>query len=192
MEFLFDFASPNCYVTVAKTDQLWRKNAELQVVYSPILLGGLFKLTGDAPVPTGSHEFNYMENNLRRLSKKLGIDFRFSRSRFPVNSLKAMRGYYFAQSSDEGVRYMHRIFRACWGDDLDISDLSVLQREIRAIGFDDQEFAKFIEREEIKLKLKEATQRAFDRRVFGAPTLFFDGQMYWEARRFCGIWKRLC
>ncbi|HYB04640.1 MAG TPA: DsbA family protein, partial [Nitrososphaerales archaeon] len=143
IEFLFDFASPNCYVALAKIDELLRKNTKLEVAYLPVLLGGLFKLTSDAPIPTGSHEFNYMENNLRRLSKKLDVDFRFSRSRFPVNSLKAMRGYYLAQTSEKGAQYLHSIFRACWGNDLDISDLLILQKEIRAMGLDAQEFAEF-------------------------------------------------
>ena len=80
-----------------------------------------------------------------------------------------MRGYYLAQASEKGAQYLHSIFRACWGNDLDI----------RAMGLDPQEFAEVIEREETKQQLKEDTQRALDRGVFGTPTFFFDGQMYW-------------
>lgn len=180
VEFLFDFASPNCYVALAKLEEL-RKIARdrLEVSYSPIFLGGLFKLTNDAPVPVESHEFKYMDRNLRRISERLGIEFNFSSQRFPVNSLKALRGYYFADSFHRGKEYLKIVFHACCAEDRDISDLSVLQDKIRKLYLDPLEFAEFIERDETKSKLRDATQRAFERGVFGAPTFFVDGEMYW-------------
>ncbi len=180
IEFLFDFASPNCYVAFAKLEEMKNNTGrKLEVVYSPILLGGLFKLTSDAPVPVGSHEFNYMERNLRRLSNLIGVEFHFSHEGFPVNSLKALRGFYYAESRGKGLEYLEVIFRECWVKDHDISDLSILREAVKALGFDFQTFGQFIENDETKLKLKQDTQRAFERGVFGAPTFFVDGEMYW-------------
>ena len=180
VEFLFDFASPNCYLALAKLDQLrGRSEGRLEVSYSPIFLGGLFKLTDDAPVRVGSHEFEYMDRNFRRFSERLGIKFTFSRDRFPVNSLKALRGYYFAESFRKAEEYMRSIFDACWAEDRDISDLSILQEKVQRLDLDPQKFAEFIEKDETKLRLRDATQRAFNRGVFGAPTLFVNAEMYW-------------
>ena len=97
IEFNFDFSSPNCYVALEKLEEI-KKRKEVEVIYSPIFLGGLFKSTNDAPIPLGTLEFDYMERNLQRLSRKLGVGFHFSHERFPVNSLKSMRGFYFAKS----------------------------------------------------------------------------------------------
>lgn len=180
MEFLFDFASPNCYVALARLSNLQKKaSKQLNVIYSPIFLGGLFKLTNDAPVPVESHEFKYMDRNIRRISERLGIKFNFSPQRFPVNSLKALRGYFYADSFHKGVKYLKIIFDGCWAEDRDISDLSVLRHKIRSLDLDPAKFQDFIENEETKSRLRDATQRAFEKGVFGAPTFFVDGEMYW-------------
>jgi len=180
IEFLFDFASPNSYIALAKLKEMSRRSAgNLEIIFSPILLGGIFKLTSDAPVPVGSHEFNYMDNNLKRLSTLLGIGFHFSRDRFPVNSLRALRGFYFADNFGKAQEYVDGVFRACWAENEDISEISVLHGLVRALDLDPQKFDSFIERAETKTKLREDTQKAYDRGVFGAPTFFIDGQMYW-------------
>lgn len=176
LEFLFDFSSPNCYVALAKLQQM-KKSVE--VSFTPIFLGGLFKMTDDAPIPVGTLEFNYMEANLVRLSRLLDIPFRFPRDRFPVNSLRALRGFYFARTSRMEAPYLEKIFRACWSEDRDISSSSVLNELTTELGFDPTQFAQSVEQNDMKLKLREDTQRAFDRGVFGAPTFFIDGQMYW-------------
>ena len=135
IEFIFDFSSPNCYVALAKMDEI-KKRKEIEVVYSPIFLGGLLKSTNDAPIPLGTLEFNYMERNLQRLSRKLGIGFHFSHERFPVNSLKSIRGYYSAKSLGKDHDYLHRLFRACWADNLDIADEATLKVIVELLELD--------------------------------------------------------
>ena len=178
IEFDFDFSSPNCYVALAKLDEI-KKRKEVEVIYSPIFLGGLFKSTNDAPIPLGTLEFNYMERNLQRLSRKLGVGFHFSHERFPVNSLKSMRGFYFAKSLGRELEYLHRLFQACWADNLDIADGPTLKGIVESLGFDHSLYVEFTEKDETKQKLRADTQRALERGVFGAPTFFLDGEMYW-------------
>jgi len=175
-EFLFDFASPNCYVALAKLKEI-RTRSQIYLKFSPIFLGGLFKLTNDAPIPRGTHEYNYMAKNLERLSKNLGIEFKFSHSRFPINSLKSLRGYYFARGADKEEQYIDEIFHACWGSDQDITNLQTLSEIVTSIGMESRTFLEFIEKDETKERLKTDTQSAFDRGVFGAPTFFVDGDV---------------
>jgi 2-hydroxychromene-2-carboxylate isomerase len=180
IEFLFDFASPNCYVALAKLNEIRKeRGGELEVAYSPVFLGGLFKMTNDSPVDPATSEFHYMENNLRRLSARLGIGYNFSRKRFPVNSLRAMRGFYFANSQDRADSYTDSVFRACWSEDHDISDKAVLLKLVQVLDLDSQKFEEFVEKDDTKLRLRDDTQRAFDRGVFGAPTFFVKGEMFW-------------
>ncbi len=74
LEFLYDLATPNCYVAHAKLKRICsEKNLELK--FSPLFLGGLFKLANDAPVPKQSLDYRYMEKSLGRISKNLGITF---------------------------------------------------------------------------------------------------------------------
>lgn len=180
VEFLYDFSSPNCYVALVKTNNLLKTGKIKNLRFTPILLGGLFKSTNDAPVPKGSLEYNYMARNLERLSHELGVEFKFSHDRFPINSLKAMRGSYFAKQEGKEKEYIEKVFQACWGRDQDITQNFVLEGIVKdSLGLDFSHFLEFIEKGETKQKLRSDTQIALERGVFGAPTYFVDGEMYW-------------
>jgi 2-hydroxychromene-2-carboxylate isomerase len=160
--------------------ELQSKGKIRNLSFSPVLLGGLFKSTNDSPLPKGSLEYNYMVKNLERLSKTLGVHFKFSHERFPVNSLRSLRGSYFAKEAGKEAEYISRIFDACWSDDKDITQDSVLKPIVEdSLGLDFGKFLSFIEKDETKQKLRSDTQRALERGVFGAPTFFVDGDMYW-------------
>jgi len=90
-----------------------------------------------------------------------------------------MRGYYFAKSLDKEHEYLHKLFRACWADNLDIADPATLKVIIESLGLDHKMFLEFIEKDETKQRLRADTQNAFERSVFGAPTFFLEGEMYW-------------
>ena len=178
VEFLFDFASPNCYVAYHKLRELKTKRG-LDVRMVPLFLGGLFKLTNDAPVPRGTNEYNYMVANLKRISRTLGVEFNFPQWSFPPNSVRALRGAYFAESKGKVGDYVSRVFREYWVNGTDISDHQNLGAVAVSLGMDRDEFLEFIEREETKLRLRKETERAYERGVFGAPTYFVDRMMYW-------------
>ena len=178
VEFLYDFASPNCYVAYHKLRELAAKWG-LDVRPMPLFLGGLFKVTNDAPVPKGTNEYNYMVANLERISRTLGIEFKFPHSSFPTNSVRALRGAYFAEARGRVDDYVMRVFREYWVNGTDISDHQNLGAVVESLGMDREEFLEFIEREETKLRLRKDTERAYERGAFGAPTYFIDGKMYW-------------
>ena len=178
IEFLYDFASPNCYVAYHKLRELKAKRG-LDVQLVPLFLGGLFKVTNDAPVPRGTNEYNYMVANLERISRTLGIEFNFPHSSFPPNSVRALRGAYFAESRGRVDDYVSRVFREYWVNGTDISDHQTLGTMAASLGMERDGFLEFIEREETKLRLRRETERAYERGVFGAPTYFIHGKMYW-------------
>jgi 2-hydroxychromene-2-carboxylate isomerase len=178
VEFLYDFASPHSYVAFHKLREVSSRLA-LEVNYSPIFLGGIFKATNDAPLPADSLEYDYMAKSLQRISKALGIPFNFQHSSFPVNSLRPLRGTYFASSEGKLVEYISAVFGSYWASGVDISDQSALGKIAGSLGLDRDRFLHSIEDEAVKLRLKEDTQRALERGVFGAPTYFVNGEMYW-------------
>jgi 2-hydroxychromene-2-carboxylate isomerase len=154
-----------------------KRGLDVQLV--PLFLGGLFKVTNDAPVPRGTNEYNYMVANLERISRTLGIEFNFPHSSFPPNSVRALRGAYFAESRGRVDDYVSRVFREYWVNGTDISDHQTLGTMAASLGMERDGFLEFIEREETKLRLRRETERAYERGVFGAPTYFIHGKMYW-------------
>lgn len=151
----------------------------MKLSYSPVLLGGLFKLTEDSPLPKGSLEYNYMARNLERFSKTANIQFKFSHDRFPINSLKSLRGYYYAKQVGKEDEYIQKVFEASWGLDEDITQASVLEKIIKDLGMNSQEFFSFIEKDETKQRLRQDTQKAFERGVFGTPTILVGKELFW-------------
>lgn len=145
----------------------------------PLFLGGLFQKTKDGPVPRGSNEYNYMVENLERISRILGIELNFPHSIFPVNSVKALRGSYFAESEGRVRDYVSAVFREYWVKGTDISNANNLGATVESLGLDRTLFLEFIEKEDTKLRLRKETEEAYRRGVFGAPTYFIDGKMYW-------------
>jgi len=178
VEFLYDFASPHSYVAYHKLKEV-RARRGFEVRFVPILLGGVFKVTNDAALPVGSLEFSYMGKSLKRLSEMLGIGFNFPTSIFPVNSLRALRGSYFAESHGKTEDYMSEVFRAYWVSGKDISDPNVLRSIVGSIGLDADDFFRAIETDEVKQRLRADTDGALSKGVFGAPTYFVDGEMFW-------------
>ena len=178
VEFLYDFSSPNCYVAYYKLLNL-RSTLGFDLRLVPLFLGGLFKMTNDGPVPSGTNEYVYMVRNLERLSKILGIEMNFPHSSFPINSVRALRGSYFAESGGKVHEYVSKVFEEYWARGTDISAPDQLCRIAGSVGLDGAKFLEFIEMEETKLRLRRATESAYNMGVFGAPTYFVDGEMYW-------------
>lgn len=178
VEFLYDFSSPHSYVAYHKLREV-RSRQNFEVRFVPIFLGGIFKVTNDAALPAGSLEFNYMGRSLKRLSGILGIEFNFPVSIFPVNSLKALRGSYYAESHGKIEDYISEVFRAYWASGKDISDPRNLKRIVESLGLDADDFLRSIETDEVKQRLRADTEGALSRGVFGAPTYFVDGEMFW-------------
>jgi 2-hydroxychromene-2-carboxylate isomerase len=178
IEFLYDFASPNCYVAYHKLKEMSpRVSFELHMI--PLFLGGLFKITQDGPVPRGTNEYNYMVLNLEGLSNLIGVELNFPHSSFPPNSVRALRGSYFAESEGMLDEYVFRVFQEYWTRGADISDPQKLGQIAAHVGLGAKRFLEFIELDETKLRLRRETERAYERGVFGAPTFFVEGRMYW-------------
>ena len=178
IEYLYDFSSPNCYVAYYKLLEMTR-GRRIEVRMTPLFLGGLFQITNDGPVPRGSHEYNYMVKNLERISRTMGIGFNFPHGTFPINSVRALRGSYFAESKRMTHDYVSSVFKEYWVKGTDISEPNNLGRISESVGLSRSEFLDYIERDDTKLRLRSDTNKAYERGVFGAPTYFVDNEMYW-------------
>jgi 2-hydroxychromene-2-carboxylate isomerase len=94
---------------------------------------------------------------------------------FPVNSVKAMRGCTWLQPQGKLVAFALATFEAYWGDDKDISQVSVLAEICQKAGVDPATLLAAIEQPEIKDELRATTQELMDRGGFGSPTMFVGG-----------------
>jgi len=189
LELYWDFSSPFGYLASTQADALAQRTGAT-LVWRPMLLGGVFKALGqvDAPILTWSDaKRRYYLRDLEQWAEYWGVPFRFP-SRFPTNSLKAMR-VYMALPEDRRTAYREAVYRAYWADDRDITSDEVLGA---ILGADAAEMLARAQTPEVKQSLIDATKKAVDVGVFGAPTWIVDGkELFWGQDRIVLVERAL-
>lgn len=186
LEFIFDFGSPNAYLAMKAIPELLdRAGADLDI--TPCLLGGIFKATGNkAPMiqyADAPAKLAYEHLEMRRFIERHGLTKFSLNPHFPVNTLTIMRGAIVA--ADEGVLddYVDAVNRAMWEDGLKMDDAEVIAAFLTANGFDGPALLARTQDPDIKAKLVQNTEAAVARGVFGIPTFFVDGAMFFGKDR---------
>jgi 2-hydroxychromene-2-carboxylate isomerase len=181
VEFLFDFGSPASYLAYKRLPDLVARTGA-QVDYVPMLLGGVFKATGNASPAEVPAKGRWMNADLARWAKRYGTPFNRNPF-FPINTLHLMRG---ATGLIEDVRFMaycDLVFDAMWLEPKNLGDPAELAPVIRRAGVEPDDFRALVEREDVKARLKATTESAVARGAFGAPTFFVGEDMFFGQDR---------
>ena len=175
VELIFDFVSPNAYlVWWPLRDLIKRTGAELDVV--PVFLGGMHKLTGNAPPMIrdadvkGKVEYSMLE--MRRFIEKHQLTKYKLHPKFPFNSITLQRMLFAADQDGRGVQFVEAMLPAIWEDGVDITDPEALGGAVAAAGFDAQDLFARSQTDEVKQGLVANTSAAVERGAFGIPTMY--------------------
>lgn len=186
VQFLFDFGSPNAFLAHRVIPQIEQRTGA-KFIYVPILLGGLFKLTGNQSPATAfagiknKPEYNQLE--MRRFLARHGIaDFVFN-PHFPVNTLQLMRGAVAAQELAVFERYVDAIYDAMWTKGLDMGQTEIVARELAAAGLPAEQLLGLSQTPGVKQRLLDNTQAAFERGAFGSPSFLVGDELYFGKDR---------
>ena len=181
VQFLFDFGSPNAYLSHKVIPAIEARTAT-KFEYVPILLGGLFKLTGNrSPAEAfagikNKPEYGRLETD--RFVKKHGLAaYRFN-PHFPVNTLQIMRGAVAAQFEGCFERYVDAMFAEMWEREKKLDDPAVMEAALKDAGLDSGLLLSRINDPEVKQALLANTQAVFERGAFGSPTFFVNDEIY--------------
>ncbi|WP_251962818.1 2-hydroxychromene-2-carboxylate isomerase [Pseudomonas sp. Marseille-Q5299] len=183
VEFFFDLGSPASYLAWTQLPALCaRHGAALR--YRPMLLGGVFQATGNASPVMIPAKGRYMFTDLARFAARYGVPFGLPPG-FPINTLALMRGLVGTQlrAPEHFDALLAALFNGLWVQRRNLGDVTVLEQVLAEAGFIAAEFQVLTGDEEVKAALKQATEEAVERGVFGAPTCFVDGQMYFGQDR---------
>ena len=186
LELIFDFGSPNAYLTLKVLPELLDRTG-VDLVVTPCLLGGIFKATGNkapmlqyADVPA---KLAYENLEMRRFIDRHGLTrFRLN-PHFPVNTLLVMRGAIVAEDEGNLDDYIDAVNRAMWEEGLKMDDAEVAAAFLSANGFDGPALLARTQEPEIKAKLAANTEAAVARGAFGIPTLFVGSEMFFGKDR---------
>jgi 2-hydroxychromene-2-carboxylate isomerase len=181
IEFFFDYGSPASYLAYTQMPGIAQRTGAA-IAYRPMLLGGVFKATGNQSPVTIPAKGAWMMTDLPRFAKRYGVPY-VRNPHFPINTLNLMRGAVAAEMEERLIPYSDAVFRAIWVDQRRMEDPIVIGEVLRQAGFDPAAMMAAIGTNEVKEKLKASTEEAVSRGVFGAPTFFVDQDMFFGQDR---------
>lgn len=170
LDFYFDYGSPYSYLANSQIRKL-AEEAGAELRYQPILLGGVFKLTGNTP-PIQTPVKNKVAYGLQDLNHWAAFyqcEFHFN-PHFPVNTLTLMRIACLLKKHDNFVPFHEACFSSIWVEKRNMSELGEIERLLEKNGFKAQEIISKANSEENKNQLKDDTQAAVNLGIFGAPS----------------------
>ena len=179
LDFWFDFASTYSYPAAMRIAPL-AAAAGVAVRYRPFLLGPIFKAQGWDSSPFNVYEAKgrHMWRDLERLCADLALPFRRPES-FPQNSLLAARVALIGPDDDGGEAFCRAVFRAEFADGRRIDDTAVIGEILTDLKLDPAAVLDAAQTEG-KQRLRQQTDEAQRRGIFGAPTFIAsDGELFW-------------
>lgn len=186
VQFLFDFGSPNAYLS-HKVIPAIEQRTNIKFAYVPVLLGGLFKMTGNRSPREAlagiKNKPEYEELETRRFLNRHGLTTFQRNPFFPVNTLQIMRGVVAAKHEGVFEPYIEAVFSAMWEKGLKMDDREVIRTALNDAGLNADKLLLRSEDPEIKSELLTNTQKAFDQGAFGSPMFYVDGEMFFGKDR---------
>jgi 2-hydroxychromene-2-carboxylate isomerase len=181
VEFLFDFGSPNAYLSALVIPSI-EKRTGIKFEYVPVLLGGIFKLTGNSSPADylrgikNKPEFNRLETE--RFVRRHGITTYKPNPFFPVITLMLMRGAIAAQLEGVFDQYFKAAYHHMWEEPKKMDDPKILREALISSGLDADKLVARSQEPEVKNRLLELTQNAVDRGAFGSPSFFVGNELF--------------
>ena len=176
LEFFFDCSSPWTYLAFKEIEEL-NNRLNMVLVWKPILVGGIFNTINPSVYESRSNPIeskaNYSQKDLKDWSKVRNIKINWP-TIFPVNSVKVMRGVFYAIDRKNASKYIDKVFEAYWKDGKDISSDEVISEIIESFDWINEDFFNYINRDTTKEALKNNTQELIERGGFGSPTIFIE------------------
>lgn len=181
IEFLFDFGSPNAYLAALVIPSIEGRTG-VKFDYVPILLGGLFKATGNVSPAVSlrgiKNKAEYMTLSTRRFISRHNITTFRQNPYFPVNTLMLMRGAVAAQFESVFEPYVKAGFHHMWEEPKKMDDVEVYRAAFNSSGLDADRLIARAQEDDVKKRLLELTTDAVSRGAFGAPTFFVGTEMF--------------
>jgi 2-hydroxychromene-2-carboxylate isomerase len=185
IELIYDFVSPNAYLVWQPLKALAAKHgATIEV--TPVFLGGMHKLTGNAPPFVRDAEVKgknaYAMLEMQRFIAKHGLTKWQMNPKFPFNSISLQR-LLVAVGNEDRIRLIDALLPPIWEEKMDVSDLEAVGKVVQSAGFDAAQLFAQTQDPEVKQKLIDNTENAVERGAFGIPTFFVDGEMFFGKER---------
>ena len=175
IDFYFDFSSPYGYLASTRIDAIAARHGR-NVTWRPFVLGAAFKVTGQQPLVEQPLRGEYAKRDFARSARLLGVPLKLP-APFPFFGLAASRACYWVADAARARALAKGIYHAAFGEGRDVTPVASVAEIARKLGIEGVE--QGVEKPETKAQLREATDEALSRGVFGSPFFIVDGEPFW-------------
>ena len=181
IDFYFDPISPYAWLAANRLDSI-RASTGMAIIAHPILFAGLLKAHGNlgpAEIPA-KREYIFRDVMRRAAYLKLNAE---CPPNHPFNPLLALRVCTAVSNNEQRLRLAGMLMNAAWRDGLDITLPDNVHSVLTQCGLDADQLLAMTQDKGVKQRLISATQDAVERGIFGVPTFYLDGQIFWGEDR---------
>lgn len=186
IQFYFDFGSPNAYLCHRVIPAIEARSGA-RFNYVPVLLGGIFKLTGNQSPATAfagiKNKPEYDRLEMRRFVERHGLATFRSNPHFPVNTLQLMRGAVAAQAAGVFKPYVDAMYACMWERELKMDDPAVFRQALADAGLPVDQLLELNSTDAVKAQLMANTEGAVAAGAFGSPSFLVGSELFFGKDR---------
>src|SRR5215467_9501109 len=177
IRFYFDYESPNAYLAWTQLPKLAEKHG-CSIEALPVLYAGLLDAHGQLGPGEVPAKGRWMTSNFLRKAALLGLPLN-PPPFFPFNPLLALRVSLIPLEVGQRHGLIDALFKAVWVRALHVSEPSVVECVADEIGLPGSELIERAQSLEIKALLRQGTDAAISRGVFGVPSMEVGEELFW-------------
>jgi len=185
LDFYFDFSSPYGYLASTRIEAIAGKH-DRSVNWHPVLLGAIFKVSGQAPLTSYPLKGDYALHDFNRAAREHNTPYKHP-EKFPVGAVAASRACCWLRTSEENqdklTPFVHGVFKAYYVEGRDITQVDEVLAIATQLGIDKDALSEALGDQSIKDALRESIESAMAIGVFGSPTTVIDGELFWGSDR---------
>lgn len=190
IQFYFDLGSPNAYLS-HKVIPAIEARTGARFNYVPVLLGGIFKLTGNQSPGTAfagiKNKPEYERLEMRRFINRHGLTAYKWNPHFPVTTLQLMRGAVAAQVAGVFKPYVDAMYPCMWEHGLKMDDPAVFRQALADAGLPADQLLGLITTDAVKAQLMANTEAAVAAGAFGSPSFLVGSELFFGKDRLRDI-----
>ena len=176
IDFYFEFSSPYGYIASQIAEEVEARIGR-PMAWRPMLLGPVFKITGQQPLVEVPMKGEYSKRDFVRSARLHKIPFRYP-EKFPIGTVAAVRAFYWVNDRDptQARKLAKAVYRTYFADGRDISAPETVVEVARSVGVGGESLAKALEDPAVKDRAKREVEGAIAAGVFGSPFFIVDGE----------------
>jgi 2-hydroxychromene-2-carboxylate isomerase len=183
VDFYFEFSSPYGYIASQLAED-FEERIGRPLRWRPMLLGPVFKITGQPPLVEIPMKGDYSKRDFLRSAKLHKVPYRHP-AKFPIGTVAAMRAFYWVSDRDPALarRLAKALYTAFFADGIDISAPQAVIQVAKGVGVDAAALSAALEDPALKERAKKEVDAAIAAGVFGSPFFIADGEPFWGVDR---------